>query len=179
MRIKWLYSETKFLAITDHLTGLYNRRYMQKTFEREFSRAKRYSTAISIAMFDIDHFKKINDTYGHQFGDKVLAEISKSISNSLRKSDYIARYGGEELIAVLPETNKANTLIPIERIRKSIEDMDFECHGKIVKVTVSVGIATLLPKMMGESELIEAADKALYKAKETGRNKVEVYKEDF
>jgi len=175
MRIKWLYSETKYLAITDGLTGLYNRRYFQQTLDREFARSKRYKNPLSIALFDIDHFKLVNDTYGHQFGDKVIAEISKIIRNSLRKTDYVARYGGEEIVLILPETPIDQTLIPIERIRIKIQDHPFVHDGKPVQVTASCGLAGIEPDVTTHEELILRADKALYESKKNGRNQTTIY----
>jgi len=175
MRIKWLYSETKYLAITDGLTGLYNRRYFQQTLDREFARSKRYKNPLSIAMFDIDHFKNINDSYGHQFGDKVIAEISRIIRNSLRKTDYVARYGGEELVLILPETPIDQTKIPIERIRVKIQDHKFLYGDKIVQVTVSCGLAGIEPDVSSHEDLILRADKALYDSKRNGRNQTTIY----
>lgn len=175
MRIKWLYSETKYLAIIDGLTGLYNRRFFQQTLEREFARSKRHKIHLSLAMFDIDHFKKINDMYGHQFGDKVLAEISKIIKSSLRKTDYVARYGGEEIVLVLPETNAAQAHIPIERIRQKIQDRDFMNGDESVKITVSCGIAEVEADVVNQEDLLARADKALYESKRTGRNQTTIY----
>lgn len=178
MRIRWLYSETKFLTITDGLTGLYNRRYFQQALDREFARAKRYSGDLSIAMFDIDHFKQLNDTYGHQFGDKVLVEITRIIKYSLRRTDYITRYGGEEFVVILPETTLERTIIPIERLRKRIEQEDFKYGDTSVRVTVSIGISNITPNVPTEKDLIKRADIALYTAKENGRNRVELYFEN-
>ncbi len=175
MRIKWLYSETKYLAITDGLTGLYNRRYFQQTLDREFARSKRYKNPLSIALFDIDHFKNVNDTYGHQFGDKVIAEISKIIRNSLRKTDYVARYGGEEIVLILPETPIDQTKIPIERIRVKIQDYKFVYAEKIVHVTISCGLAGIEPDVATYEDLIFRADKALYESKRNGRNQTTIY----
>lgn len=175
MRIKWLYSETRFLAITDGLTGLYNRRYFQQMIDIEFARSKRYCSDLSIALFDIDHFKRVNDTYGHQFGDKVLAEISKIIQNFLRKTDYVARYGGEEFIAVLPETDLTSAMIPMERLRQAIESHSFKYGNESIKVTVSIGISAVTPDILLDDELIKRADQALYLAKQNGRNRVEYY----
>lgn len=177
MRIRWLYSETKFLTIIDGLTGLYNRRYFQQALERELSRAKRYGTDLSIAMFDIDHFKKINDVYGHQFGDKILVEISDIARNSFRRTDYVTRYGGEEFVLILPETNIEKALIPIERLRKRIEDENFVYGDCFVKATISVGIANLTSDIKSDRDLIKKADTALYTAKENGRNRIEFYSE--
>lgn len=178
MRLKWLNSETKYLSITDGLTGLYNRRYFQQAVEREFARARRYNTSLSIAMIDIDHFKKLNDNYGHQFGDKVIAEISSLVRSSLRKTDYVARYGGEEFVAILPETSLENAYIPFERLRKKVEDKIFEFEGKEVRSSVSIGIAAYTIDCNTETELIERADKALYEAKQTSRNLVIIYKNE-
>jgi diguanylate cyclase (GGDEF)-like protein len=175
MRIKWLYSETKYLAITDGLTGLYNRRYFQQTLDREFARSKRYKSPLSIAMFDIDHFKNINDTYGHQFGDQVIAEISKIIRNSLRKTDYVARYGGEEIVLILPETPIEQTMIPIERIRIKIQDFPFVFDGKSVKVTASCGLAGVEPDVVSHEDLLLRTDKALYESKSKGRNRTTIF----
>ena len=175
MRIKWLYSETKYLAIIDGLTGLYNRRFFQQTLEREFARSKRHKTCLSLAMFDIDHFKRVNDMYGHQFGDKVLAEISKIIKSSLRKTDYIARYGGEEIILILPETTTAQAHIPIERIREKIESRDFMNGNDAVKITISCGISEVEADVNNQEELLARTDKALYESKRAGRNKTTIY----
>jgi len=175
MRIKWLYSETKYLAITDGLTGLYNRRYFQQTLDREFARSKRYKNPLSIAFFDIDYFKNVNDSYGHQFGDKVIAEISKIIRNSLRKTDYVARYGGEEIVLILPETPIDQTLIPIERIRVKIQDHPFVFGDKPVQVTVSCGLSGVEPDVNTYEDLILRADKALYESKRNGRNQTTIY----
>ena len=177
MRIKWLYSETKYLAITDGLTGLYNRRYFQQTLDKEFARSKRYKNPLSLAFFDIDHFKSVNDTYGHQFGDKVIAEISKIIRNSLRKTDYVARYGGEEIVLILPETPIGQTMIPIERIRIKIQQHGFICGEKPVQVTVSCGLASIEPDVSTYEDLILRADKALYESKKNGRNQTTIYQD--
>ena len=175
MRIKWLYSETKYLAVTDGLTGLYNRRYFQQTLDREFARSKRYKNPLSIALFDIDYFKNVNDTYGHQFGDKVIAEISKIIRNSLRKTDYVARYGGEEIVLILPETPIDQTMIPIERIRIKIQDHPFVFGDTPVQVTASCGLSGVEPDVNTYEDLILRADKALYQSKRNGRNQTTIY----
>lgn len=175
MKIKWLYSETKYLAITDGLTGLYNRRYFQQSLEREFERAKRQKVNLSLLMVDIDKFKNINDTYGHQFGDKVIAEVSKIVKASLRRTDYVARYGGEEIVAILPDTSLDRAVVPIERLRAMVENTPFMYGDKNVKVTISAGIAGFSSDMATEKELVEHADRALYVAKESGRNRVELF----
>jgi diguanylate cyclase (GGDEF)-like protein len=175
MRILWLHSETKYLSVTDELTGLYNRRYFRQILEVEFARAKRCSSALSLGMLDIDHFKNINDTYGHQFGDKVLSDISGIIRKSLRKTDIVARYGGEEIIIVLPETTLSSAHIPLEKLRKMIEEHDFTHEGTTIHVTASMGLATYDLNVPNENELIKRADDVLYKAKHNGRNRIEIY----
>jgi diguanylate cyclase (GGDEF)-like protein len=174
MRIKWLYSETRFLAITDPLTGLYNRRYFQQILEREFSRSSRYDSSLSLAMMDIDNFKKINDTYGHLFGDEVLSTISKLLTESLRKTDYIARYGGEELVAVLPETRLEQAIIPLERFRNKLENHPFIFEDKRINITVSIGITQNDSHIVTPDNFIMKADTALYKAKQNGKNRIEL-----
>lgn len=174
MRMKWLYSETEYLTITDGLTGIYNRRFFQQTIDREFLRAKRYKHSLSVAMIDVDNFKKINDTYGHQFGDKILVRLSEIIRDSFRKTDYVARYGGEEFAVILPETNKASTYIPIERIRQKVESEKFEYKGKIIPVTISIGISDIKSAPSSCEELINSSDETLYKAKNNGKNRIEL-----
>jgi len=174
MRKKWHYSETRYLSMIDALTELYNRRYFDEALSREFERSKKYNRELSLVMFDIDYFKKLNDQYGHQFGDLVLAKVSAIIKHSLRKTDYAARCGGEEFVAILPETNLYNTYIPMERIRKAIEAQEFMYEDKIVNVTISIGITNLTINVKSEQEFLLRADKALYRAKENGRNRIEL-----
>jgi two-component system cell cycle response regulator len=172
MQMKHLHSRTKLLTIIDPLTNLYNRRHCQEVVEREFSRAKRYNSDLSIAMFDIDNFKKINDTYGHQFGDEVLQQVSKIILSSLRNTDFAFRYGGEEILAVLTNSSAERALIPIERIRIKIADYPFTFDGQEVKVTISAGISSTQEELSTAENLTKIADEALYKAKHSGKNKV-------
>jgi diguanylate cyclase (GGDEF)-like protein len=174
MRIKWLYSETKFLSITDSLTGLYNRRYFQQIFEREFSRSQRYGSRLSVAMMDIDNFKKLNDNYGHLFGDEVLAVLSRLLIESLRKTDYVARYGGEEFVAILPETSLEQAIIPLERFRNKIESHVFMFEEQQINVTISIGIAQIDDHMLNSDSFIMKADNALYQAKQKGKNRIEL-----
>ena len=173
-KIKWLYSETKLLSVTDPLTTLYNRRYFQQVIEKEFSRSNRYNSPLSVAMIDIDNFKSLNDTYGHQFGDEVLQTISTLFQDSLRKTDYVARYGGEELIAVLPETSIAQAIIPFERLRTKIAETPFMYDFKRIKVTISIGIAQNNQNCKTTDDFINMADKALYNAKGRGKNRIEL-----
>lgn len=172
MQMRYLHSKTNLLAIIDPLTNLYNRRYCQEIVEREFSRSKRYGSDLSIAMFDIDNFKKLNDTYGHQFGDEVLIQVSKIIISSLRNTDFAFRYGGEEILAVLTNSSAEQALIPIERIRIKVENYHFKFDNQDVKVTLSAGISSALKEATSSEQLTKTADEALYNAKHSGKNRV-------
>lgn len=172
LRLKFLYVKTCYLSITDELTKLYTRRHLDSVIIQEFERAKRYGTIISVAMADIDNFKAINDTYGHTAGDFVLKEVSKIFIDTLRKTDFVYRYGGEEICILMPETCIENVVMPLERIRKNIESKPFTHNNRQIKVTISVGATTYAKDMRMPSDLIEKADAALYKAKKTGKNKV-------
>lgn len=171
-KMRYLYSETEYLSVTDGLTGLYNRRHFEYNIEREFLRTKRYPSDLSLAMIDIDHFKEVNDTYGHQFGDYVLKEISNIIAASFRKTDMIYRYGGEELAIILTETTIENAFVPMERLRTKISEHPFSYNNQTTNITVSIGLSCNYVNINTQEELVECADKALYKAKQDGRNKV-------
>lgn len=175
LKMKYLYSESQHLSVTDGLTGLYNRRHFENNIEREFLRTKRYPSDLSLAMIDIDHFKEINDSFGHQFGDYVLKELSQIILASFRKTDMIYRYGGEELAVILTETALENAFIPLERLREKISKHDFAYNGEQANVTVSIGIGSSIADLKTQADLVECADKALYQAKQDGRNKVIMY----
>jgi two-component system cell cycle response regulator len=176
LRLRSLYIETKILAITDGLTKLFNRRYFQDVYEREFNRAKRYKTPLSVIMIDIDHFKILNDTYGHQLGDLILAETAKIAKQNYRKTDCVARYGGEEFIAVLPETDIEQSLIPTTRLKDTIQQASYNWEEETISITVSIGIACITTDMHRDHELIKRADEALYIAKKNGRNRIEIHK---
>lgn len=175
LKMRYLYSETEYLSVTDGLTGLYNRRHFEHNIEREFLRTKRYDGDLSLALVDIDFFKKVNDNYGHQFGDYVLKKISELISDSFRKTDMIYRYGGEELAIVLTETPLENSIIPLERLKEKISEYNFTYNGETISVTVSIGVSSNCEEAKTQKDLIEFADKALYNAKENGRNQVVKY----
>ena len=165
------------LANVDGLTNVYNHRYFQNELEQEMDRAKRHSTVLSLLLIDIDHFKKFNDTYGHQAGDFVLREFSSTLIEQLRKYDTLARYGGEEFVVILPSTNESEAEIVAEKLRAAIEAASFkDSNGtEEYQVTASVGIATYRPEdgnSLERSELIGRADQALYEAKKQGRNMV-------
>lgn len=171
-KINFMYSHTKHLSVTDALTGLYNRRHFDNMIEREFLRAKRYSNDLSVALMDIDFFKKVNDTYGHLCGDYVLKEVAYLTLETFRKTDMVFRYGGEEILVILTETPLEKAIIPLERLRKSIENYPFNYDGQDIRITVSIGAEAINPEISDFEELIGSADKALYQAKENGRNKV-------
>jgi diguanylate cyclase (GGDEF)-like protein len=164
------------LAITDYLTGIYNIRYFYHRIVQEFSRSQRYASPISCLMLDIDHFKKINDVYGHKIGDQVLREFATVLKKHSRKSDVLARYGGEEFILLLPETPPDGAAAEAERIRTYIKDHRFKSLKGGRTITVSVGIATYPdPRIRTYDDLISCADTALFTAKNSGRNQVSVY----
>jgi len=168
------------LAITDGLTKLFIHRYFQARLEEEMVRAKRYHTACSLILFDIDHFKKFNDTYGHQQGDIVLIEVAKLIKQTVRETvDIPARYGGEEFAIILPETDAKGAHLVAERLRKTIEAYDFPGQEKALKVTVSLGIATFPDHASVKSVLIKKADMALYECKGRGRNCSFIYNDSL
>ncbi|MGQ9630381.1 MAG: diguanylate cyclase [bacterium] len=166
-------------SITDGLTGLYNHKYFKDRFEIEFKRAQRYDHTLACMMIDIDHFKVVNDTYGHQAGDEVLREIARIITNTKRATDIIARYGGEEMAVVLPKANFAEAKVLAERIRQRIAENVFLRDTSKIRITVSIGISSFAEnRARSADELLMYADRALYKAKALGRNRTVCYLEN-
>jgi two-component system, cell cycle response regulator len=165
------------LAALDPLTAVYNRRFGLGRLSEEFARAVRASTPLGVLMFDIDHFKNVNDTYGHLIGDRILKSICVIARTALREGDILFRYGGEEFVAVLPAASAEDLLLTGERMRRAIEDSSLSDGERTVRVTISIGGAAY-PNQNVESEelLVQLADKALYRAKDTGRNRVEIAK---
>ncbi len=168
------------LATTDELTELKNRRYILARFNEELERSKRYQRPLSCTLFDLDFFKKINDAHGHDIGDEVLRSVSSVAQGQCRQTDILARYGGEEFLLLLPDTDEEGALYLTERIRKSVEDLTITTgdHHKL-RVTASFGVSCKptsqkVDDMIKAEELIKAADNALYRAKDAGRNRVEV-----
>lgn len=173
-QLEELLYKVEYLAITDALTGLYNRRRFHDILQKEFERSKRYSSPVSLLMIDIDHFKKINDKHGHLAGDHVLLEVAQIIQKNIRDVDTAARYGGEEYIVILPNTEKNDALTVAERMRISIQNSSFQEINKDA-ITVSIGIAGLPEKHIDtEDKLIRSADLALYRSKQNGRNRTEI-----
>lgn len=173
-RIK-LYQDIERLAITDSLTELHTRRYFLERFEEEIGRAALRKTELSILMIDVDHFKQFNDQYGHLTGDRILNKIGKIIKDSIREIDIAGRYGGEEFCVALPETDLDGAFLAAERIRIAAEAAEIRAYDHVVKVTISLGVATFPPSGHSVDELIDKADWALYRAKTMGRNRSVVF----
>ena len=165
-------------SITDPLTGCFNRGYLDQTLSREIRRSFRYGRPLSVVLCDIDHFKRVNDTYGHPAGDRVLKEFASCIASSVRKNvDWLARYGGEEFVLVLPETGLDGARSVAERLRRKISSHSIRIENREIRVTSSFGISSIDLKAADEGNLalfmIEKADRMLYRAKQSGRNRVE------
>ena len=176
-KMKYQYTEKEFMSVLDGLTGLYNRRQFEIGLEQEYNRTKRHPSDFSLAILDIDFFKKVNDTYGHQYGDYVLKTVASLMKQAFRKTDLLYRYGGEELIMIMPETNIEGAIIPVQRLRRMIEEYDFDYNGVKAKVTASIGLTMNYSEFNSPAELLKSADEALYKAKESGRNRVVLHEQ--
>lgn len=161
------------MVITDDLTRLYNHKYFVRRLGEEFKRAKRYRGSLSCMMIDLDNFKRINDTYGHQAGDKVLKDVARVLKKCVRETDVIARYGGEEFAVILPHGVREDALRLAERIRGSVRNFKFDCVQDGEMITVSIGVTTYPhPEITDIDDLVRKADRALYKAKEGGKDQV-------
>lgn len=163
------------LATTDELTGLYNRRHFLEKLDEEIARYLRYSTPLSVALIDVDHFKHINDEHGHDVGDYVLRELSSIIKKAVRNTDTVCRYGGEEFLIAFPHTNLRSTEHIMERLRHKIDKHFFYYDHTNIPVTVSIGISEAHVEIQTANTLLKLADKALYTAKKDGRNRVISY----
>ncbi len=164
------------LASTDSLTGLFNRRRFSDVLKREFAVTKRYRNTLSCLLLDLDHFKSINDRFGHDAGDQVLKEVARRITGSLREVDLAARYGGEEFVVLLPHTSKADARIVAERLLKNVRKQEFNFGGEVLTVTTSIGCAGNSDVASDNAEeLVKCADLALYEAKNAGRNRVVMF----
>ena len=174
-----VHRELEHIAFHDPLTGLYSRHMLRQFIDREISHVYRNGQPLSLAILDIDHFKEVNDQFGHDVGDQILKQLAGLFKNSCRSTDLASRYGGEEFIAVLPNTNQNASLIWAERMRERAEEALRTPDER--KVTISIGVATLLinadlsndtPVQIASDQLFKKADNALYKAKDAGRNRV-------
>ncbi|HYW83064.1 MAG TPA: GGDEF domain-containing protein [Spirochaetia bacterium] len=164
-------------ATTDRMTGLFSHHFFEKTLDEELERARRYKSTFSLVMFDIDHFKKFNDTYGHLQGDRIIREIAKLLCKSIRQVDFPARYGGEEFAVILPAVDVKGAIVVAERLRKKVETYPFPSAngGQPLHVTISLGVTEFDDETAyAPTEIIREADRALYRSKEHGRNKVTV-----
>ena len=166
------HEEIYTMTVTDGLTQIPNRRYLMEYLEREYSRARRYGRNLSCVMFDIDHFKRCNDEFGHLTGDFILKELAGVVRRRIRKEEMFSRYGGEEFCVVLPECDAIGVTEFADTVRKIIEHHEFEFEGNRIPVTVSLGVSHLDPTMTGPTDLLRVADENLFKAKRAGRNRV-------
>jgi diguanylate cyclase (GGDEF)-like protein len=161
------------LSVTDGLTGLYNHRYFMRALEAEYRRAIRYKRSLALLLLDIDHFKNVNDTYGHPCGDRVLKELAALLKGCLRSADVAARYGGDEIAVILPETTESKASEVAEKLRRQLEKSSFEWEGNSFSLTCSIGVAAVPEANIDYwNELLYSADKSLYRAKGKGRNHV-------
>ncbi|WP_100643752.1 diguanylate cyclase [Alteromonas facilis] len=175
LNIERLNSELEAVSRIDGLTRLYNRRFWQEQFEREYKRSLRSEEPATVIMLDIDHFKRVNDTYGHQAGDKVIQSLADVIKTLIRETDYAGRYGGEEFAILLPDTPVVQANYVAERLRKASEKVVVEHDGQRITFTISVGAAEFHSSYTTALAWLEDADQALYAAKESGRNQVKIY----
>ena len=170
-------SALQYESVTDHLIGIHNRRYLDRKMEEEISRARRYGMQLSMLLLDIDHFKIVNDNYGHQIGDRVLMSLGQLLFREVRDTDIVARYGGEEIAVLAPHTSIPRAIELAERLRRSVEKSimvpanEYE-KRQAITLTVSIGVAGLGKGVVDYQGLIHRTDKALYEAKQQGRNKV-------
>lgn len=172
-----LFEQTQQLALTDTLTGIYNRRYFYELAQKEFARSKRYQDPLSVIMIDLDHFKNINDRFGHLAGDQVLVQFVQRIQSELRESDLFARFGGEEFIILLPETNLGDATQVAERLREVTSDYPFLLVTAQTFLTISLGVSCFKFTSISLDQLIDESDKALYEAKQLGRNRVRIWQQ--
>lgn len=173
------YLKIKELAITDGLTGLYNYRYFHERLSEALARSDRFPENVSLILVDVDKFKQLNDTHGHQAGDMILKSLAQAISGELRRIDILARYGGDEFAIILPHTNEKGAKKVAEKIRQKVENISLKFKGQEIRVTITVGISTYTENSSTKDSLIEKADRALYEAKRLGRNRVVHYGDIF
>ncbi|MEM9461166.1 MAG: GGDEF domain-containing protein [Myxococcota bacterium] len=160
------------LTTVDGLTQIFNKRYFSETLKRELARARRYSRPLALLMFDIDHFKRHNDTHGHRAGDHVLHRLAQLVRKRSRRVDIPARYGGEEFAIILPEIGLSQAASFAETLRRMVEEASFVFEGRDISVTISIGVAAIEPEVTTADEFVQLADSRLYRAKQAGRNRV-------
>ncbi|MBL8920691.1 MAG: GGDEF domain-containing protein [Myxococcaceae bacterium] len=160
------------LTTVDGLTQVHNRRSFDEVIERELSRCRRYGRTLSLVLIDVDHFKKINDTFGHLAGDAVLKEVASAIKKRIRKEDHLSRYGGEEFAVLTPEIDLKGARAMAEKLRRMIEKHEFSFDDEVIPVTISCGVGTLGKKGDTSAALVQRADEKLYEAKAAGRNQI-------
>lgn len=159
----------------DGLTGVFNRRYLEQALSKEFGRVKRYDGQLTLIMLDLDHFKHVNDTHGHLAGDEVIRRTSELLSSCVREADTLGRYGGEEFVAILPQTKLDGAMILAERLRKCVSAQPVRFGDVEIPVSISLGVAEMMSDTPSYERLLQMADEALYKSKENGRNRVTPY----
>lgn len=170
-----MYQEMERLATIDGLTQVPNHRHFQTLLNQQLEVASRYGQRIGLMLFDIDHFKRFNDTYGHAVGDLVLKEVARCVGAAIRSSDMLARYGGEEFVVLMPQAEVNGAMQSAERVRSAVESMAIPHEGKVLRVTISIGVC-LFPEMAAsKQDFIDGADKAMYFSKKNGRNRVTLY----
>jgi len=171
-----MYQQMERLATIDGLTQIPNHRHFQTLITQQVETAARYNQSASLMLFDIDHFKNFNDTYGHPIGDLVLKEVARCVQGAVRASDILARYGGEEFVVFMPMTDSVNAMLSAERVRAAVEAMAIPHEsGKMLKVTISIGVCTFPELADAKQSLIDSSDKAMYFSKKNGRNRVTLY----
>jgi two-component system cell cycle response regulator len=180
-RLRANYEQSLSLALTDSLTGVFNRRYVSAHLPRLLDRAADSNKPVSILMFDIDHFKRVNDTFGHDIGDEVLKEVAERASRNLRNFDLVARLGGEEFVVIMPDTDGESALMVAERLRNRIGDTVFRISAPVGEIVVTVSVGVAVGGRVGDTveTLIKRSDEALYEAKRSGRNRVVADKRDI
>jgi diguanylate cyclase (GGDEF)-like protein len=167
--------EVERLSMTDFLTGFFNRRYLNQTGQKLFKLSIRYNRSLSVVMMDIDHFKTINDRFGHATGDRVLVQAAAACQSGVRESDVAARYGGEEFCFLLPETSPELALNVAERLRFAISSLEIKAEDHIIRITASFGVSGRFEEDDSVERILNRSDEALYQAKNAGRNCVVVY----
>lgn len=175
MALQQANGELERLSRTDGLSQLFNRTFWEECLFREMQRSKRHRHTASLIMFDVDHFKEVNDDYGHTVGDEFIRLLGREVRRNVRETDIAGRYGGEEFAIILPETNAEEARVFAERFRESVANMALEHESESLQITISLGIAELSEDMSTEQQFIQAADKALYESKSNGRNRVTVF----